>query len=466
MKIAELGERLTDLNDQSAAILATADGEKRSLTVEERNKIKELRAEFDSVKDEIETREAVEAQAEVLSTPRPRVTSPEPPCNDPVSAMTLGTAADTARHDVRVLGRPGERGNHGWRSFGEFAQGVKLAASPGGDRFVDNRLTSHLAPTTVGSEGVGADGGFAVPPDFRATITSTIEGEESLLALTDQLVTSSNHIEVPLDETTPWQTTGGIQAFWEGENELATQSKPALERNTVRLNKLMVLVPVTDELMEDAPALSTYLNRKAPEKMLFKINLALIQGTGVGMPLGILNSPATISVAKTGSQVADTVVAQNIIDMYSAMYAPSRSNAVWLMNQSVEKWILSMSQPGRDETSAFIDGYGNATLYMPPGGLSAAPFGTLMGKRVIPTQACDEVGDVGDIIFADLSQYMSAQKVGGIRAETSIHLWFDYDTTAFRFIFRVGGIPWWQTAASARDGSATYSPFVTLAERT
>jgi len=48
----------------------------------------------------------------------------------------------------------------------------------------------------------------------------------------------------------------------------------------------------------------------------------------------------------------------------------------------------------------------------------------------------------------------------------SIHLWFDYDTTAFRFVLRIAGQPWWSAAADPRDGSATYSPFVALAERT
>ena len=50
--------------------------------------------------------------------------------------------------------------------------------------------------------------------------------------------------------TTPWGS-GGIQAFWTGEAEAITQSKPVLEDVTLRLKKLSCLVPVTEELMED-----------------------------------------------------------------------------------------------------------------------------------------------------------------------------------------------------------------------
>ncbi len=32
-------------------------------------------------------------------------------------------------------------------------------------------------------------------------------------------------------------------------------------------------------------------------------------------------------------------------------------------------------------------------------------------------------------------------------------------------VLRVGGMPWWSTTLSARDGSATYSPYVTLEAR-
>ena len=62
------------------------------------------------------------------------------------------------------------------------------------------------------------------------------------------MTTSSNTITFPKDETTPWASSGGLQAYWDGENDQLTQSKVALKEHTLRLNKLTALVPVTEEL--------------------------------------------------------------------------------------------------------------------------------------------------------------------------------------------------------------------------
>jgi HK97 family phage major capsid protein len=108
---------------------------------------------------------------------------------------------------------------------------------------------------------------------------------------------------------------------------------------------------------------------------------------------------------------------------------------------------------------------GGSLIWMPPGGVSGSPYSTLFGRPVIPTQACQQLGDVGDILFTDLSQYAAVLKAGGIRSDASMHLWFDQGVTAFRFVLRMGGQPWWSTAISAKNGSTTYSPFVALEAR-
>jgi HK97 family phage major capsid protein len=184
--------------------------------------------------------------------------------------------------------------------------------------------------------------------------------------------------------------------------------------------------------------------------------LKIIQGVGAGEPLGILNAVSLVSVAKEAGQDADTILAENIQKIYSRMYAPCRRNAVWLINQDIEAQLNGMT---------IGVGVGGVPVYMPPGGLSAAPYGTLMGRPVVPTQACETLGDKGDIIFVDLSQYLTAVKAGNIRADVSMHLWFDYDTLAYRFIIRIAGQPWWASYITPRDSSNYLSWAVTLDER-
>lgn len=459
-----LRDRLADLQTTAEGIVTKADTEKRDLSEQESKDVDEANGEFDRLEGEIERRERVDKQKVRLAQPQERQTVPSQPTLGPVADVIEDRTDEPSgfggRRTVPAQPRSPHEGRWGWRSMGEFSIAVRNGCAKGA--ILDKRLEQR-APTTFGSEGVGSDGGFAVPPDFREAITSQITGEDSLLGRTDQFVSSGNSITVPVDSDAPWSSSG-IQAYWEGENDQLTQSKPLIEQQTIRLNKLAVLVPVTDELLEDAPAMDAYLRRKVPEKMDFKLNLAIVQGNGVGMPLGILNSPAAVAVAAVGSQDADTVVGSNIIAMWSRMYAPSRATSVWLINQDIEPQLLTLMHQGKDDTGTADAGWG-AILYLPANGLSGAPFSTLMGRPIIPTQACETLGDKGDIIFADLKQYMTALKTGGVRAETSIHLWFDYDTTAFRFILRIAGQPWWGSAVSPRDGSNTLSPFVTLAAR-
>lgn len=470
MTLEEMQKRLDELNTKACEIQAGADLEKRDLSQEEADDLETTLDQFDKLSGQQKQRQRLEQQTQRLKNPEPvddaepstRQTDPDTPgrrAGEPMATVTVG---DGSPRINRVYDRALKDPKCGWRSFGEYAHGVIAGSRPGSQP--DERLL-RATLSTFGSEGVGADGGFAVPPDFRDVIMEELEGEDSLLPRTDQLTSSTNNITVPKDETTPWQTTGGILANWIGEGAAITQSKPSLETVNLKLHKLAVLVPITDELQEDSSALTGWLSRKAPMKLNFAINLAIIRGTGAGQPLGLLNAAHTVSVAEFASQDNDTVVADNIIKMYSRMYAPWRRNAVWLINQDIEPQLNSMSIPGKDNTGTEVTGYGSM-VYLPANGLAGTPWATLYGRPVIPTQACSTLGDKGDIFFAALDQYVTVQKTGGIRAETSIHLWFDQDTTAFKFIMRIAGQPWWNTPISGRDSaSPTLSAFVTLDER-
>jgi HK97 family phage major capsid protein len=145
------------------------------------------------------------------------------------------------------------------------------------------------------------------------------------------------------------------------------------------------------------------------------------------------------------------------------MLAEWRGSAVWLINEDVTQQLMQMTV--NVQNVAGTENVGGWPVFVPPGRLSDAPFGALLGRPIVPTQACQTLGTVGDIIFASLGQYAAIIKAGGIQAVTSIHVFFDYDMTAFKFVFRMGGQPWWSTTLAAKNGSNTYSPFVALQTR-
>ena len=464
-KIRELRDKLLELNERAQVLQATADAENRALTEDEEKEVEGIFAEFDRINEEIERREMIANQAARLRTSNGRQTEAQAAdanlqaqaVEEPARMVRPRTVTAGARPRVQPVFE--DRGKWGWKHMGDFALAVRIAAAKGGE--IDPRLVMN-APTTFSSEGTGADGGFAVPPEFRTAIWEKVQGEDSLLSRTDQNPTTKNTMVLPADETTPWDSSGGIQAYFESEAGQLTQSKVALKDKTIRLNKRTALVPVTDELLEDAPGLDAYLRKKVGEKFDFKLNLKIIQGAGAGEPWGILGHPSVISVAKESGQAADTVVAANIDNMWSRLYAPCRRNAVWLVNQDIEPQLQKLQFSVLNSSGAVV---GGVPLYMPPNGLSDSPYATIKGRPVIPTQACETLGDKGDIILADLTKYMTAFKTGGIKADVSMHLWFDYDVMAYRFILRIAGQPWWATYITPRDGTNYLSWAVTLDER-
>jgi HK97 family phage major capsid protein len=421
-QLVAMQEKRLDLLNKTEVIVQIADSEKRPLTDAENQEIQETFADIEKLGKEIEQRKKILDFRTDFATSQGRLAAPNSPGSSAAGHMP-GNVDDKLK------------GKNGYESFGAYALDVHRFSKPGN---IQN------APTTFSSEGIGADGGFAVPPDFRDDIWQKVAGEDSLLKRTDQYNTARNAIVFPADETTPWDpvASGGIQCYFESEAAQIPQSKVAFQQKTVRLNKCTCLIPITSELLEDTSALDSYLRKKAAEKFDFKINLKMVAGVGVGEPLGILNAPSLATVGKDPSgQAAKTITGFNIMDMWASLYAPCRRNAVWLINQDTETQLMRMFLPFT--TVAGTENVGGWPLYIPAGGLSNSPNGTLMGRPIVPTQACSALGTPGDIILVDLMQYITAVKTGEVKVDVSMHLWFDYDVMAYRFILRVGGQPWW-----------------------
>jgi HK97 family phage major capsid protein len=250
---------------------------------------------------------------------------------------------------------------------------------------------------------------------------------------------------------------GGIEFKWLDEEGQKSETRPKFGKINLRLKKMAGLVYASDEILEDSPVtLEPLLTRMFSDALAWQLDEVFINGIGAGKPLGILNAPCTISVTKETSQAADTIVYENVLKMYARMW--DKSNAVWMANDNTFTQLATMS---------LAVGTAGAPVWIPAGGMSGKPYDTLFGKPLIFTEHCQKLGDAGDIIFADWSQYLVGQKSGGtLQFASSIHLKFDYDQTAFRFVFRVDGQPWWPTYLTPRYATDdTLSPFVITAER-
>jgi HK97 family phage major capsid protein len=271
------------------------------------------------------------------------------------------------------------------------------------------------------SEGNPAAGGFLVDVQHNYNIMSRVYNTGELLRRADMvgLGPNSNGMTFLRDAETSranGSRRGGVRYYWVPEGGEKTASYPTFTRQQLNLNKIVVMVYATDELLQDASALEGYIMQVAPEEIRFGVEDAMIRGTGGGQPQGILGAPCLVTQNAEAAQAADTIVSQNVINMWSRRW-PGARDYVWMVNPDCIPALIQMN---------LGVGTGGSLVYMPPGGLSGAPYGSLFGRPVIESEYCDTIGDVGDIILASWSEYQMIEK-GGVQSASSIHVRFVYD---------------------------------------
>jgi HK97 family phage major capsid protein len=333
------------------------------------------------------------------------------------------------------------------------------AASPG--QSTDPRLLQAENRATGLGEGVASDGGFLIQDNFAAAMIDKVFQTGLLAQLCRQMpISVGTNMKIPgVDETSriAGSRWGGVRGYWADEATLKTASQPKFRQIELNLHKLIGLCYATDELMSDVRALESYIREAFADEFGFLIDDAIINGTGAGQPLGILNAGCVVSVGKETGQAASTIVYENVLKMYARLIANARTDARWLINQDCEPQLGLMS---------LAVGTGGAPVYLPAGGASGSPYSTLMGRPVMPIEQCQTVGTTGDIYLASFGKgYIYSQK-GGIQSDMSIHVRFIYDESVFRFVLRIDGQPLMRSAITPYKGSNDLSHFVKLDART
>jgi HK97 family phage major capsid protein len=427
------------------ALKAKIAAEGREQTPDDTRQVETWMATFDELTVQIEREEKILAQAAKLEASRGRRVAPNP----------VAPAALPASVPAQARGKL-------FNSLGDFASVVHRASISGGMQ-VDPRLHA-LNPQAAAGDYISTQDGFPIPEDLRTEIQKAFEATESLVGRSMTLDTSSNEIRMPAFEHIPG-TTGALSINWVGEGVQMTEQKQQMGEFRLPLHKVTALLAVSEEALADAPLLDSFLRQVVPEHMADEVDNKLMVGTGVGQPLGILNAPATIEVAKEGSQTADTINFDNVRKMWARMHPRARANSVWMVGTDLEAALMTLAFEVKQAGSTV----GGHAIYLPMGAVGNQPYGTLFGRPVVVSHHSPALGDRGDIALVDWRRYGVGRKVGGVQISTSMHLWFDRDKQAYKFTYRVGGQPLLSRPIPQRQSGSTapstLSAFVTLAER-
>ena len=253
-------------------------------------------------------------------------------------------------------------------SLGEQLKAIHQAGVPGGQ--TDPRLFN--AATGL-NETTPSEGGFLLQSDFSTDLLKAIFETGELASRCNKFTIggNANSIKLPAideDDRATGSRWGGTRGYWLDEADEKTASKPKFRKLELTLKKLCCLTYATDEVVADSLVLEKLIRQSFTDELGFQVDDAIINGSGVGQPLGVLNSDALVTVSAETGQDASTFVYENAMKMWSRLLPRSKRRAVWLINQDVEPQLYSM---------ALSVGTGGAPVFLPGGGASSQPYSSL-----------------------------------------------------------------------------------------
>lgn len=324
---------------------------------------------------------------------------------------------------------------------------------------VDKRLIQINNAALGANESTGEDGGFVIQTDFAGMILESAVQSSPLLNRLDRHTCSSSANAMrwlTAKETDVASSVfGGVAMHWAVEGETAASSKPKFQEMKMDLEKMMGFAFATDEMLSDASFMTSFFGQAfvlAADRLLVD---GVIAGDGVGKPLGILHSKAAVEVDKQSSQVAGTFTGDNAVKMMSSAMPRNRDKLVWVMHPDVEEQLpyLALHSGGADKF-----------LWNPEGGLGGFDTQRVLNKPVLFEDSCPALGEKGDIMLIDPTQYILLTK-GAIKQDWSIHVEFLTDQSCFRVVFRCNGAPKVNAPVKIKNSAKPRSPFVLLGAR-
>lgn len=430
INIKQLRQRKADTLAKASAIFKAAADANRDLTDAER-------AEYDALMKSVEALNGDIKRAEALLD----------------EERTAGVTGTIEVGDNRAEKKP-------YKGLGEqlavIAHGQQMIEH-GRQHLADPRFQAALGT----SETVPSDGGFLIEPEYSKDLLEKIYETGEVSSQVEDFPMTSSRLVIPAvdeDSRQDGQRWGGILSYWLAEGQPYQGTKPKFNQRQLVANKLTALMYATEELLDDSTMLESYADKVVPDELSFQVDNAILRGTGAGQPLGIFNSPATIQQAIAGSETS--ISSDDILAMYSRLFAPYRKNACWFIHQALEPKLYPLTV-GSPSLGQFL-------IYKPAGegGNSRA---TMMGLPVIPIEQANAPGLVGDITLFSGDGYLLARR-NEVRADSSIHVAFLTGEKAFRWMLRLDGQPWWKKPIQPyypAGGTAppTQAAFVTLGAR-
>lgn len=367
------------------------------------------------------------------------------------ASMKAYVAAQPSETDnIEVVEDEADRALKAGFTPAEFFMAVKNATLYPAD--TDKRLLPLKANGL--NEAIPSQGGFLVSSTIAAGIWERMYNVGSLLSLLKpiEIGPGANGLTInAIDETSRADGSrwGGVRGYWMSEGGTKTASKPTFRQIDLKLKKLAAAVYATDELLQDATALNSWINNTVPQELRFMLEDSIVNGDGVGKPLGYVNGGSAIVV---NPATVNTVVAADLLSMWSQRWLGA-NDYVWLADQSVVPQLAALT-------------VGQVPVWLPPNGMiGSLPQGSLLGRPLHEVEYCAALSSTDYFLHLISPSAIAMIQKGGIQSAESMHVQFMTDESVFRFVMRADAEPYWNTTLTTKAGG-TVAPFVLLGSTT
>lgn len=193
-----------------------------------------------------------------------------------------------------------------------------------------------LAPFEMKALGgsTGSAGGFLVPEQFLGDIKERIAAKAVVrqLGVTVYPMTSDT-LSIP-------KVTGGATSYWIGENTQMPESNLTFGELKLIAKKLVTMVKMPKELIEDAsPSSEMAVRRDIAKSMALAEDIAFITGAGTNNePVGIYNYPGISSIAQAGA----SLVYDDLVDTLSQVRANNGKVNGWICHPNVIGLLMKL----------------------------------------------------------------------------------------------------------------------------
>lgn len=304
--------------------------------------------------------------------------------------------------------------------------------------------------------GTGQTGGYVLPsvlmPELiGATLPSIVRSRAMRRRTADYVC------QFPLVDSTTLQaagtsaSVGGIKLNWFADSATVSETaEPTMRQLELRPAQLAGYALLSRELLSDLDdnGLESAFIALCAKAINYYEDLAFLQGSGVGEPLGVINSSAAVTTLRN---TAGTILAIDLQTMIGNLLPGSAGSAAFIVHPSTLPKITA------------INGW------IPNGPLAYA------GIPILTSDAVPTVGGRGDVVLADFSHYVivDAMSKEALQAGQKRSLQVAISDQASNAIFsrgqlaliiqeRVDGRPWLDKPITLQDGASQVSPFVVL----